>query len=412
MTRFYYKAVDAGGQTSRGVIDAETAVSARTALRAKALLPLSIEQRKGQVGAAQEGYGAQRAWMKYFQRGLNGKTLSLITRQLATLLSNNVQIEDALSTIAAQVRREPKAILLRAIRERVVEGQSLAAALRASGMFPDQYVASVAAGEETGQLPEVLLHLADYVESEQTNRQTISLALVYPAFLALISGGIVYMLMTHVVPDIVKVYQRRGTDLPLSTDILIGVSGFLQRFGFGVFALLLAVFIGYRFCMRMEKVRLGRDRLLMRVPMFGHFTRKRSAAEFSGTLSMLVQSGVPLVRAMKISGDVLSNAYMRAQIDEAATAVKEGVSLDSALAKVNALPPMLQAMVASGTRSGELGTTLARAAEDQRKALDAEVKTLVSLIEPVVLVTMGGVVLLIVMAILTPIVNLNNLTGL
>ena len=407
MTAFRYQAVDAGGRPSNGVIEATSQAQAREALRARALLPVSLSE----AGAGPKAGAKWRA--PHIRKPVSGKMLAQITRQLATLLENDIRLEDALNTIGRQTSRAAARAVVLDLRRRVVEGHAFSEALSAhKDVFPEHYRASVAAGERAGRLDTVLAHLAEFTEGRQANQQTVRLALLYPVFLALVSGAIIALLLTNVVPDIVKVYRRREEDLPMLTEALIAVSEFLANLGVWLLAGALLGLVGMAWVTKRPDIALKIDRRFMALPAFGTFAARRHAAQFSATLSMLVQSGVPLVDAMRIAAQVLSNRFVRQQLLAAATDVSEGAALDRALAKAGCLPPMFVAMVSGAARSGELGPILARSAATQQRELDASVKAVVALVEPVVLLVMGGIVLLVVMAILSPIVNLNRISGL
>ena len=364
MIEFRYNAVDGAGKVCSGILTAGSLVEARQVLRSRALLPVLITPKSRKASAAE-----RKRPTRTFRSAITSKTLTLITRQLASLpaRAKNVLME---------------------IRHQIIDGSSLAKALSAQGnVFPRQYISSVAAGESSGRLDIVLEHLADYTETRQENRQTLQLALIYPAFLALVSGAVIVLLLTKVVPDVVSVYQRRGADLPLSTDLLIAISDFLRQFGVGILVALTLIYAALAWTVRLPAGRQAWGRWSLKAPLFGPFNLRRQAAEISGTLAILIQSGVPLVD------------------------VGEGTALHLALSRTGVMPPMMLAIVASAMRSGELGPALARTARDQQKELGAQTKALVALIEPMVLLIMGGIVLFIVLAILTPIVNLNTLSG-
>ena len=409
MTAFRYTAVDRSGATSKGTVEAADSAAVREQLRRDALLPVSVEAVAGKDAG---GVRAGRFSVPKFGKSINQGQLALVTRQLSTLLINGVRIESALTTIARQIGSSSAAVILFQVRDRLVEGQSLANALAAHPKsFPQAYRASIAAGESSGKLETVLSHLADHVETRQANTRTIGLALVYPAFLGLISIGIVTLLLTFVVPDIVQVYRRREADLPLLTEILITISDILTRNGRAILFLVVTLLIGGWFALRNEGARERIDRFVLKLPLVGRFSRRKTSTQFASTLAMLVISGVPLVRSMQIAGSVVSNRFVRDRIGEAAVLVSEGTNLEIALQRQDCFTAMFIAMVSSGSQSGELGPILLRAAEDQQRELDQEVKTVVALVEPVMLVLMGGMVLMIVMAILMPIVKLNQLTG-
>tara|TARA_R110001606_G_scaffold169449_1_gene314505 strand:+ start:10120 stop:11346 length:1227 start_codon:yes stop_codon:yes gene_type:complete len=407
MTEFRYNAVDEAGKVRSGILTAPSLVEARHALRRQALLPVRI------VATSAESRGLHGAATgKRGRRAIGAKTLTLITRQLASLVSNAIRLEEAFAAIARQDLPGRVKAVLGEVRNQIIDGRSLADALSAQGSaFPRQYISSVAAGEASGRLDIVLEHLADYTETRQENRQTLQLALIYPAFLALVSGAVIMLLLTKVVPDVVAVYQRRGTDLPISTELLIGMSGFLRHFGGIMLLSLVLTYAGMIWTLRHPAGRRLWGRWSLKAPLLGPFTRRRQAAEVSSTLAILIQSGVPLVHALRTAAGVASNDHVADRIRMAASEVAEGMALDQALARTGVVPPMMLAIVTSAVRSGELGPALGRTSRDQQKELAAQTKALVALMEPMVLLVMGSIVLFIVMAILTPIVSLNTLSG-
>lgn len=406
MAAFSYRAVDREGKPHKGLVEAASAGGARQALRERDLLPISVEI--ATQGAP--GRGVDLSFLTGWRKPVSLRTLSLITRQLSTLLSADVRVEDALQTVAQQAPAPASAAVLLDVRSKIQEGQSFAQALGAHpGAFPEYYRASIAAGEQANRLPTVLAHLADFVDGRQRNRQTVQLALLYPALLALVSGGIIVMLLTYVVPDIVRVFTARGADLPFLTRGLIALSEWVSSYGLIALIVLALAALGTQQWLRVPANRLAFDRLLAEGRLTRGFSRQTNAVQFTGTLATLVQSGVPLLDALYAAAAVTPNRFVRTRVELAAERVREGGSLRQALSEAGTFPPMLIAMVASGESSGHLGPVLARAAEDQQRELDAWVATLVALVEPGVLLVMGGVVLLMVLSILLPIINLNNL---
>ncbi|MBC7735815.1 MAG: type II secretion system F family protein, partial [Candidatus Saccharibacteria bacterium] len=340
------------------------------------------------------------------------QALVLVTRQMATLLQSGLRIEDALAIIA-QGQPARVAGLMMAVRTSVLEGRSFAAAIdlfpRAFSAF---YRASVAAGEASGRLDQVMAHLANFVENRARNRQTVILALLYPALLGLVSLGIIAALMTFVVPDITRVFITRGTTLPFLTRALIGVSTFLKDYG-----LVALLGLGAVGALVLRWLAVGRNRQwfdgwLARNRVTRKIVQRMNAAQFAGTLATLVQSRVPLIEALQAAAGVTPNRFIRARIVQIGDKVRQGMSLKRAMEEAGVFPAMLVAMVASGEASGNLGVALERAASDQQRDLDAWIKALVALVEPGILLIMGGLVMMMVLAILLPIVSMNSLVGL
>lgn len=406
MPAFSYRAADKSGAAKKGVIEASSPAAARAMLREQSLLPLSVE-------AASEGgrsFGSIK--LPSLKRGISPRQLSTVTRQISTLVGSDISIEEALRLVATQSEQPQVNSLLLDVRGAILDGRSFATALsQHPKAFPEFYRASVAAGESSGKLPDVLSHLAEFVENRQSNGQKLQLALLYPALLALVSFGMMVLLMVYVVPDIVKVFVSRGADLPLLTRMLIAVSSFLQNFGLYMLlgiAVLLLIFERWR---RVPANKLRMHKAFTERRPIRRFSRQLNAARFAGSLATLVGSAVPLVEAIHAAAAVTPNHWVRERALGVAQRVREGVSLRAAMHEAGVFPTMLVAIVASGESSGKLAPALGRAAHELERELDALVTALVALVEPLVLLVMGGLVLTMVLSILLPIINLNNLVG-
>ena len=335
-----------------------------------------------------------------------------MTRQLSTMIGSGIRIEEALRILAGQNAKRPEGPVLLNVRGAIMEGRSFAAALgEHPRVFPDFYRASVAAGEQSGRLDDVLAHLTDFVERRERSRRKVQLALVYPALLAVVSMLIIGLMLVYVVPDITKVFVSRGAELPLLTRGLIGLSDIVQKSGWIIAILAAAGAVAMRQWLRNEANVLTVTRLIAQRQPTARFSVQMNAARFAGSLATLVRSGVPLVDAVNAAAAVTPNAWVRSRAQLVAARVREGSSLQRAMTEAGCFPPMLIAVVASGESSGRLGEALARAATDLDSDTEALTATLVSLVEPAILLLMGGVVLLLVLAILMPIVNLNSLAG-
>lgn len=408
MPAYAYRAADRSGAAKKGIIEASSPAAARALLRGQGLLPLSVEV------AAEKGASLGSIQLPRLRRaGLSPKALATVTRQIATLVGSDIAIEESLRLVATQSEQAPVSSLLLDVRAAILDGRSFAAALaQHPKAFPEFYRASVAAGEASGRLPDVLNHLAEFVENRQANGQKLQLALMYPALLALVSFGMMALLLVYIVPDIVKVFVSRGADLPFLTRALIALSWFLQNFGlYLLFAIAVAALIFGRWA-RVPANRLAIDRFFSEKRPFRRFSRQLSAARFAGSLATLVGSAVPLVDALHAAAAVTPNRWVREKAIGVATRVREGISLRAAMSEAGVFPSMLVAIVASGESSGRLAPALDRASHELQRELDAIVGTLVALVEPLVLLVMGGLVLMMVLAILLPIINLNNLVGL
>lgn len=399
MPAFAYRAVDAAGTPANGVIEASSPAAARALLRERALLPTAI------APAAEA-----RAGFSFGRNRLSPRHLATVTRQISTLVSSDIAVEEALRLVAAQAEGAKASAVLLAVRAAILDGLSFAAALgRQPAAFPEFYRASVAAGERSGKLADVLAHLADFVEARHRTAQKLQLALMYPALLACVSFGMMALLLVYVVPDIVRVFVSRGAELPFLTRALIAVSSGMQAWGAWLLAaVLLVALAGGRW---MRSNRLAWHRFLSETPPFRRFSRQHNAARFAASLATLVQSDVALMEALHASAAVTPNHHVRAATLGVAARVREGATLRGAMAESGVFPSMLVAIVASGETGGRLGPALGRAAAELERELDALVATMVALVEPAVLLLMGGLVLLMVLAILLPIINLNNLVG-
>ncbi|WP_181296143.1 GspF family T2SS innner membrane protein variant XcpS [Pseudomonas sp. Q2-TVG4-2] len=404
MAAFEYIALDPRGREQKGLIEADSPRQARQLLREKQWSPLEVKQAKAKEDSGGGGFA--------FGRGLSARDLALVTRQLATLVQAALPIEEALRAAAAQSTSQKIKSMLLAVRARVMEGHSLAGSLREyPSAFPELYRATVAAGEHAGHLGLVLDQLADYTDQRQQSRQKIQLALLYPVILLVASLAIVVLLLGYVVPDVVKVFVNTGQQLPTLTTGLIAVSEAVQRWGWLMFVGIVAAALAMRQALRDDKIKRRWHALILRIPLVGRLARATNTARFASTLAILTRSGVPLVDALGIAAAVIANLRIRDKVIEAAQRVREGGSLTRALDATGEFPPMMLHMIASGEKSGELDQMLARTARNQENDLAAQISLLVGLFEPFMLVFMGAVVLVIVLAILLPILSLNQLVG-
>jgi len=401
MPAFDYKALDSRGKQKKGVMEADAPRAVRQMLRERGMTPLEVQHatEKQKQGSPLASRGA-----------ISVADLALITRQLATLIQSGIPIEQALSATSRQSDKPRIRSMLIAIRAKVMEGYSLAESFgEFPRAFPRLYRSTVAAGEHAGHLDLVLNRLADYTQTRQESRQKIQLAAIYPIILSVVAIAIVVFLLTYVVPDIIKVFVNQGQDLPALTDALLSVSGFIADYGVYVALLIIASIVGFRIALKRLAFRMRIHQGLLNLPLFANMIRGVSTAQYASTLSILTTSGVPLVEAMKIAGEVLSNDHLRLVLKDAARKVSEGGSLHRALDQTGYFPPMMLHMIASGEASGELDSMLERTATMQEKALQAKIATMVGLFEPLMLLFMGAVVLIIVLGIMLPILNMSNL---
>jgi len=403
MPAYEYKALDARGKQKQGVVEADAPRAVRQLLREKGLTPLAVEpavQKRTASNPLSSG------------GSLAAADLALITRQLATLIQSGIPIEQTLSATAQQTTKPRIRSMLIAIRAKVMEGYTLADSLgEFPKAFPRLYRSTVAAGEHAGHLDLVLNRLADYTENRQEARQKIQLAAIYPIILSFVAIAIVVFLLTYVVPDIIDVFLKQGQELPALTQAMLAMSEFLSSYGVYLVILLVAGFMAFRYALTKPAIRMRFHKRLLHLPLFSGMVRGINTARYASTLSILTTSGVPLVDAMRIAGEVLSNDYLRQELKDAARKVSEGGSLHRALDQSGYFPPMMLHMIASGEASGELDSMLERTAKMQENTLQSKMAAIVGLFEPMMLLIMGVVVLIIVMAIMLPILNMSNLVG-
>ncbi|MCK5893024.1 MAG: type II secretion system inner membrane protein GspF [Endozoicomonadaceae bacterium] len=404
MAAYEYQALDEYGVKQWGTLEADSPRQVRQVLRERQWTPLQVDatvERRQQEGLSRlQGIG----------RGMSASQLALITRQFATLIQAAMPIEEALRAIAAQQEKQRLKTILMAVRSRVLEGYTLAQSMDTfPSHFPKMYRATIAAGEHAGYLDKVLDQLADYTEHSMQSRQKVKLAMMYPAILMLACISIVSFLLGYVVPDVIKVFIDSGQTLPLLTRGLIAVSEGFQRYWLWLVMGGVGLFFSVRYALTQPEIQLRWDRHLLSMPIIGSFSRSLNTAQFAGTLSILTRSSVSLVDALMIAVQVVGNEAMKASVKTVAKKVCEGSSLHRALENAGYFPPLMLHMIASGEATGELETMLDRIATNQQMELDNRMTMLVGLFEPLMLVVMGGVVLVIVLAILLPILNMNTL---
>jgi general secretion pathway protein F len=401
MAAFDYVAVDAGGRTVTGALTAADEGAAGALLERRRLMPLEITPARGAVQKA--GRARARAGK------LNAKTLALTTRQLSTLVSV-APIEEALRTIALQADRPAVRRVLEGVHGGVMEGRRLSDAMALQGQaFPPLYRAMVSAGETSGALEPILERLADGLERDQTVRGKVITALVYPAVLAVVALGVIGALMTFVVPKVVDQFDSLNQTLPLLTRMVIGLSDLMRDWGWLAGALLLLTVLGGAVALRNPAVRLKADTALLRLPLVGRLIRDLHGAKMARTLSTMIAAGLPVLEGLTITACTVSNRALRAATETMADAVREGGGLSAAMRRADVFPPILVYMTASGESSGRLEPMLERAADYLEREFSTFTAVMLSLLEPAIIVVMGGVVALIVLSILLPILQINTL---
>jgi general secretion pathway protein F len=405
MAAYAYKAINSNGKNKSGVLEGDNPRQVRHVLREKGLIPLEVEQIAERQGKSANGFSLIKA-------KISASDLALLTRQLATLVEASLPIEEALLAVAEQCEKPRQKNMMMAVRSKVVEGHSLAEAMHEFPLVFDQlFRAMVAAGEKSGHLDTVLNRLADYTEKRQQTRSQITQAMVYPTLMMFFAMAIVLLLLTVVVPKIVGQFDHMGQDLPTITKILIVISEWLQAYSLFLGVFIVFVMVGLGRVLQQPVMKRRYHKFILGLPLLGKVSKGLNTARFARTLSILTSSAVPLLESMRISSDVLENLYIKEAVKAAAINVKEGSSLRVSLEQTKMFPPMMMHMIASGERSGELQQMLGRAADNQDRQFEALVGVSLKVFEPVLIVSMAGIVLFIVMAILQPILALNNMVN-
>ncbi|WP_394243621.1 type II secretion system inner membrane protein GspF [Halopseudomonas laoshanensis] len=403
MPAYEYVALDNSGRTRKGVEEGDSSRQVRSRLRDKGLMPMSVNQ-------VAERKSVMR--MPVLQQRIKPLELALATRQMATLARAGMPIEEVLGTVARQSETQKVKSTLSAVRTRVMEGLPLAHALgEFPSVFPAIYRTTLAAGEQAGRLDLVLERLADNVEAQNAMRQKIQLAMFYPAILTVIALLVTVALLTYVVPEVVQVFAGMNQQLPWLTRALIATSDALRSWGFLMLAALIGGIFAFKQMLKKPSFRYKWDAWLLRVPLLGRLIRGLNTARFARTLNILAGSGVPLLDALNMSASVMTNVPMRDAVTDAAKRVREGSGVGHALERSGYFPPMTLSLIKSGESSGTLDHMLERAAETQERELEARIAIVMGVFEPLLILAMGGVVLIIVLAILLPIFELNQLVN-
>lgn len=403
MGAFEYSALDQKGRDKKGIIEGDSARLVRQQLRDQNLVPLSVEEVKKQSATNKNNNFT-------FNQRITTTELALLTRQLATLARSGIPLDEATATVARQSIKPRVKKLLLGVRAKILEGHTLADGLRDyPHIFTEMYCATVAAGEQSGHLDVVLERLADYSEQRQQLQQRLKLALIYPVILTIMSILVVGGLLTYVVPEVVKVFSDTGQQLPGLTVGLIAVSEFMQDWFVYLLVAALFGFIIFKKLLQQAAFKKRYHQFLLKLPILGNVVLGGNSAQFARTLSILAASGVPILEAMRIAVKVMDNIPMREAVEAASQQVSEGGSLSVTLEKSGYFNPMLINLIASGEATGQLEQMLDRAAMNQERELETTMAMLMGLLEPLLIVVMGGVVLVIVLAILLPVLDLNQL---
>lgn len=402
MGAFEYVALDRAGKETRGLLEGDTPKHVRQQLRDRSLLPVKVTE------VAQKEARRQRSFS--LRRGISPAELALVTRQLASLSQSGLPLEEALLAVSQQNDQPRTKSILLGVRGKVMEGRTLADGLAEFPQaFPELYRATIAAGEQSGHLDLVLERLADYTEARQELRQQITNAMIYPIALIVMAVAIISFMLATVVPRIVEVFENTSGELPGLTRAMIATSDFMRDHWLLLIIGLSALAYGAWWLLQRDGPRRRFHRFLLRLPITSRLTRGINTARFTRTFSILAGSGVPILEAMKISAEVIENLPMRDAVGDAAIRVREGGSISKSLETSQLFPPMMIHLIASGEAGGRLEEMLSRAANGQEREVNGLIATLLGILQPLLIVIMGGIVLTIVLAILLPIFEINNL---
>ena len=404
MGAFEYTALEPGGRERKGVLEGDTARQVRQLLRERQLMPVTVTE------VAEKESAQQKKSFSVTGRGVSAADLALFTRQLATLVRAGLPLEESLLAVSQQTEKPRVQGIIIGVRSRVMEGHTLADGLSEfPRVFPEIYRATVSAGEQSGHLDAILERLADYTENREAMRQKVLGAMLYPIVLTIMCFGIVSGLMVYVVPKVVDVFEQSKAQLPLATRVLIAASDFFRNYLLYLIVALVAAAFGIRQWLKNPNNRRKFHRVILHLPLMGKLTRGFNTARFTRTFSILSGSAVPVLDALRISGEVVTNLPMRDAVIEASQRVREGAPIGRSLAQSKLFPPMAIHLISSGESSGELEAMLERAAVSQERELDGLLTALVGLLGPMMIVTMGLFVMGIVFAMLLPIFELNKL---
>ena len=402
MGAFEYTAMDKSGKQVKGLLEGDTPKHVRQLLRDRKLLPVSVSEVARKEAHRQSSFS--------FRKGISSAELALITRQLASLSQSGLPLEEALLAVSQQNDQPRTKSVLLGVRAKVMEGHTLANGLSEYPQaFPELYRATVAAGEQSGHLDVVLERLADYTEARQELRQRVTNAMVYPIALVVMAIAIISFMLATVVPKIVGVFENTSAELPALTSGLIATSDFLRAYWLFVIIAIGLVSYTVWWILQKDAPRRRFHAFLLRLPIVGRLTRGVNTARFTRTLSILAGSGVPILEALNIAAEVIENMPMRDAVQEATLRVREGASISKSLAASKLFPPMMIHLISSGEAGGRLEEMLGRAAAGQEREVDGLIAALLGILQPLLIVLMGAIVLTIVLAILLPIFEINNL---
>jgi general secretion pathway protein F len=409
MAVYEYKALTSDGRNVSGIIDADNPKMARSKLRKQGIFPTDVYEGRGAKGGKTAlSLSREVDLKKYFSR-VSSRDVSITTRQLATLIAAGVPLIESLTALTDQVENEKLKLVLTQVREKVNEGSSLADAMKAHpSVFNDLFINMVGAGEQSGALDTVLLRLADYSESQVKLRSKVVGALTYPMIMMFVSMVLMGFLFVFVIPKITKIFKDMKIVLPIVTRVLIWLSEFMVGYWWLVIIALVGAVYGFRRYVRSEKGRAVYDRYVLKMPIFGRLLRMVALSRFSNTLSTLLASGVPLLNAMKIVRNIVNNTVIAGAIDQARESIQEGHSIAEPLKRSGEFPPLATHMIAIGERTGQLEPMLLKVSETYETQVDGMVSTMTTLLEPIMIVAMGGMVAFIALSILLPMMQITQ----
>jgi general secretion pathway protein F len=402
MGAFEYVALDKSGKETKGLLEGDTAKHVRQILRDRHMYPVQVTEIARKESRRQRSFS--------LKRGMSANELALVTRQLATLSQSGLPLEEALLAVSQQNENPRTQSILLGVRSRVMEGHTLADGLADfPHAFPELYQATVAAGEQSGHLDAVLERLAEFTESRQILQQQVKNALIYPITLVVTAAAIISFMLAYVVPKVVYIFESYNQQLPLLTRMMIAMSDFIRNYWLGLIIAVVTLVFALRQLLKKDGPKRNYHSLLLRLPVISRLTRGINTARFTQTLSILAGSGVPILESLRIAAQVVVNVPMREAVEEATLRVREGAMISKSLAASRLFPPMTTHLISSGEASGRLEEMLARAATNQEREVDGLIATLLGIMQPLLVIVMAAIVLMIVLAILLPIFEINNL---
>ena len=401
MDAFEYSCLDQSGKTQTGILQADTEKHVRQILRNKNLIPVKIEKINATVNKTVD---------QKFNTRLKSGELPVFIRQLSTLLKAGLPLAEALNTIIEQTENKSSKKILITLRSKLMEGHPLAYSMK---MFPKAFdeliTTSIEAGEQSGNLDEVLLRLAEYLEQRQDMGKQSWMALLYPIILIITSILVVSGLMVYIVPKVIQVFENNNAELPAITKILVSISDRVRKYGLTVSIIFMVLIVTFIFALQNHEFRFKWHRFLLKLPLVGSFIRVSQSARFTRTLGILTKSTVPIVQALSLSGKVINNLVIKNSVEKTASQVREGSSLSQSLKNNGYFPPMTIRLINSGEQSGILSDMLERAADTQERDVNHKLRSIVSVMQPVAILIVGMMILLIVLAMLLPIFQMNTI---